>query len=267
MASLRASKAVMRRGASPSTCFNATIQHPQIIRRLPQQAIAAARCCSSSNSSLQSVSPLLEETFIPCSPSPRASSSSSPAASWVCRAAVKGKGFGAPSKAKAANIEAAAPCPCKSGSVYEACCGRFHSGAENPTTAEQLLRSRYCAYHGKLPEYIADTTHPNSTEWNGTRTVYLGQVKQTQKRYDYQDLQILKSEGGSSPLEHFINFKLTFKDRIVKDKDSEPISRTERSRFLKLDGKWYFMDSELPEVQQGGGNLLNLPNLNLNIKL
>ena len=62
-----------------------------------------------------------------------------------------------------------------------------------PETPEKLLRSRYTAYHSKNAEYIADTTHPDSEEWTGTRATYISAVKSTQVRHI----------GGSRPyLQH-----------------------------------------------------------------
>jgi len=37
-------------------------------------------------------------------------------------------------------------CPCHSGEVFGACCGRFLGGAADAPTAEQLMRSRYSAF-------------------------------------------------------------------------------------------------------------------------
>ena len=39
---------------------------------------------------------------------------------------------------------------------------------------------RYSAYHAKNPKWIADTTHPESEEWTGTRSTYISAVKATQ---------------------------------------------------------------------------------------
>lgn len=37
-------------------------------------------------------------------------------------------------------------CPCGSDLPYDLCCGRFISGRVSPSTAEELMRSRYSAY-------------------------------------------------------------------------------------------------------------------------
>ncbi|MDR0401008.1 MAG: SEC-C domain-containing protein [Treponema sp.] len=41
-------------------------------------------------------------------------------------------------------------CPCLSGLPYEECCGPYISSAENPPTAEALMRSRYTACGERL---------------------------------------------------------------------------------------------------------------------
>jgi SEC-C motif domain protein len=53
-------------------------------------------------------------------------------------------------------------CPCGSITSYEACCGHFHSGLETPTTAEALMRSRYCAYTRSLEDYLLATWHAST---------------------------------------------------------------------------------------------------------
>jgi hypothetical protein len=61
-------------------------------------------------------------------------------------AAAAGKGFGAaPAAAPAPAPDRPAACPCGSGGLYKACCGRFHEGSAVPATAEELMRSRYSA--------------------------------------------------------------------------------------------------------------------------
>lgn len=53
-------------------------------------------------------------------------------------------------------------CPCHSNLAYALCCEPFHKGAL-PSTALELMRSRYSAYVLKLIEYIQQTeTKPPS---------------------------------------------------------------------------------------------------------
>lgn len=53
-------------------------------------------------------------------------------------------------------------CPCGSGTAYDACCGRFHRGAADAPTAEQLMRSRYAAFARGEAGYLFRTWHPRT---------------------------------------------------------------------------------------------------------
>lgn len=62
------------------------------------------------------------------------------------------------------NIKADKPasdCPCQSGLTFEQCCQRFITSASLPTTAEQLMCSRYTAYTLKNSEYLLRSWHPD----------------------------------------------------------------------------------------------------------
>ena len=50
-------------------------------------------------------------------------------------------------------------CPCGSGQRYPSCCGRYLDDGEFPDTAEQLMRSRYCAYVLTRADYLLATWH------------------------------------------------------------------------------------------------------------
>ncbi len=52
-------------------------------------------------------------------------------------------------------------CPCRSGQLFDQCCGRFISHRELPENAVQLMRSRYCAYVLDDAEYLSETWHPD----------------------------------------------------------------------------------------------------------
>jgi len=53
-------------------------------------------------------------------------------------------------------------CPCHSGEVFGACCGRFLGGAADAPTAEQLMRSRYSAFVVGDAAYLLATWHPST---------------------------------------------------------------------------------------------------------
>ena len=53
-------------------------------------------------------------------------------------------------------------CPCLSGEVFGACCGRFLGGEADAPTAEQLMRSRYSAFVVGDAAYLLATWHPST---------------------------------------------------------------------------------------------------------
>ena len=80
-------------------------------------------------------------------------------------------------------------CPCQSSKSYKDCCGRFHTHAQFPETAEQLMRSRYAAYVLKNVPYIVDTTVPSQQALLNVQAIQAW-AENTQ----WLGLQILKTE-------------------------------------------------------------------------
>ncbi|OOF57449.1 YchJ family protein [Rodentibacter myodis] len=125
-------------------------------------------------------------------------------------------------------------CPCQSAKNYEDCCGVFHLHQALPDTAEQLMRSRYSAYALKKMPYIVETTVPNQQalldvpllqEWAET-THWLG-------------LQILNTETLSKT-QSAVEFNALFQG------EEGVQSHQERSIFVKINGRWYFIDPTVP---------------------
>jgi SEC-C motif-containing protein len=50
-------------------------------------------------------------------------------------------------------------CPCGSQKSFGDCCGRYLSRSSVPETAEQLMRSRYCAFLLEDSDYLLHTWH------------------------------------------------------------------------------------------------------------
>lgn len=53
-------------------------------------------------------------------------------------------------------------CPCGLPATYDACCGRYVSGAAAAPTAEALMRSRYSAFAVGDAAHLARTWHPTT---------------------------------------------------------------------------------------------------------
>jgi SEC-C motif-containing protein len=115
-------------------------------------------------------------------------------------------------------------CPCPSGLPYDACCGRFHRGAERPATAEELMRSRYAAYVVGDERYLLATWHPRTRpESVPPSSGWLG-------------LEVLDTRaGGPDDSAGEVEFVAHHVDGDLR----------ERSRFERRAGRWLYVDGDL----------------------
>ena len=120
-------------------------------------------------------------------------------------------------------------CPCCSGKTYKNCCEPLHLGEEIAETAEQLMRSRYCAYAKKQIEYLMDT-------WDAqVRTdLIVSQVKEWADQAIFYKLEILNhsEEKNKGTVEFKAHYKL----------DGEDHCHHEKSLFRKQKGQWYYRE-------------------------
>ncbi|HEY0845628.1 MAG TPA: YchJ family metal-binding protein [Noviherbaspirillum sp.] len=120
-------------------------------------------------------------------------------------------------------------CPC-GGANYEQCCGRFIDQGEVPETAEQLMRSRYTAYTLRNEPYLKATWHPTTrpadeiARDDGTK--WLG-------------LEVRKHapDGDKATVEFVARYKIGGRAHRLH----------EVSRFVREDGKWFYVDGSFPE--------------------
>jgi len=122
-------------------------------------------------------------------------------------------------------------CNCGSGREYEECCGPIISGDIAAPTPEALMRSRYTAFGRNEMDHLRDSlveehrgefSADDVLRWNRD-TTWLG-------------LEILEtSEFGD---EGMVRFKATFKHKAGTQ------SLTERSSFVRREGRWYYFDGE-----------------------
>ena len=120
-------------------------------------------------------------------------------------------------------------CPCGSGLDYRDCCQPCHDGEPAPT-AEALMRSRYSAYVKRLAPYLLATwdtpTRPpaldldDDTRWLGLEV----------KRH--------APTGDDAAIVEFVaRYKL----------GGRAFRLHEISRFVRRDGRWYYVDGQFPE--------------------
>ena len=123
--------------------------------------------------------------------------------------------------------EQPAACPCGSQRSYQDCCGRFHQHQTQAGNALELMKSRYAAFVMKDADYLLGTWHPD------TRPSSL----QLDDPIKWLGLTIEEFIDGER--EAYVSFvaRGKYNGRAFKQK--------EKSRFLKLDGSWYYVDGEL----------------------
>ena len=120
-------------------------------------------------------------------------------------------------------------CTCGSGLAYADCCERWHSGGVAPT-AEVLMRSRYSAYVLGLEDYLLLTWLVD------TRPQYM--ELEAEPRPQWQGLEVKRSAAtgpDSAVVEFVARYKLAGK----------ALQLHEISRFLLIEGQWYYVDGQL----------------------
>jgi SEC-C motif-containing protein len=128
-------------------------------------------------------------------------------------------------------ISVNAPCPCHSGNKYKKCCQPYHKGVLPPNSM-LLMRSRYCAFALRHSHYIIATTHSDNIDFTPHTTEWLDSIDAFAAHTEFLGLEILEFIDGRS--ESFVKFKATLNSGVL----------SEKSRFLKHDGRWLYVDGE-----------------------
>jgi len=122
-------------------------------------------------------------------------------------------------------------CPCGSGLLYSACCGRFHAGEVAPDAAS-LMRSRYSAYVRGLETYLHGTWHPATRP----ATLELDAVPRPQ----WLGLTVkshVPLDDHHATVEFVARYKL----------NGRAFKLHEVSRFERVDGRWLYVGGEMHE--------------------
>lgn len=119
-------------------------------------------------------------------------------------------------------------CPCGSKQGYGACCGPLHAGQPAPD-ALALMRSRYTAYVLRDEAYLRASWDPATCpqdlgfDSEGTHTQWLGLD--------------IKNHVETGPDTAEVEFVARY--RIG---GGSAVRLHERSRFVRRDGRWYYLD-------------------------
>ena len=124
-------------------------------------------------------------------------------------------------------MDPATPCPCGLPATYASCCERFHRGEPAPT-AELLMRSRYSAFAVRDADYLLRTWHPTTRP---SRLVL-------DPREQWLQLEILDTaQGGLLDAAGEVTFRAEYAA------GSRSGATQERSRFVRVDGHWVYLDA------------------------
>jgi SEC-C motif domain protein len=130
------------------------------------------------------------------------------------------------------------PCFCGSANSYEQCCQPFHSGQIKPPTAEALMRSRYSAFELALESYILDTWDPKTRPKHAD----LSTVKT-----EWQRLEVIDCKKGQAiDNKGIVEFKAYYR------LDEKDFTLHEVSRFIKQQGRWFYLDGVVKSLAKPG---------------
>jgi SEC-C motif-containing protein len=131
-------------------------------------------------------------------------------------------------------------CPCGNPKAYADCCARFHGGvaADN---AVKLMRSRYSAYVLRLDEYLLSTWHAS------TRPATLDLLESDVLQWLGLDIRSQQSSLTRARIEFIARYRV--------GGPGWPIERQhEISRFVKEDGRWWYVEGEPPAPPRSFAN-------------
>ena len=132
--------------------------------------------------------------------------------------------------------------PCGSLKKYKKCCKPFHDKITFPKNALELMKSRFSAFAVCNSEYIISTTHENNSDFTQDLKSWNNDILNFSQNTRFEKLQIL--EFIDDEIESFVTFEAT----LFQDKND--ISFIEKSRFLKVEGIWKYVDGQFIEKGQ-----------------
>ncbi|MDO4450441.1 MAG: YchJ family protein [Moraxella sp.] len=125
-------------------------------------------------------------------------------------------------------------CPCGSQRDYGECCEPLHAMTALPESAEQLMRSRFASFYLKKVDYIIATTVPVQQD-----LLDKSALQAWADTMNWTHLTVI-SHNKVGKRHAQVHFKAYF------DNDGQQGIHDERSAFVKVGERWYFLDPTLP---------------------
>ena len=133
-------------------------------------------------------------------------------------------------------------CPCGSLKKYKKCCKPFHDKITSPKNALELMKSRFSAFAVCNSEYIISTTHENNPDFTQDLKSWNNDILNFSQNTRVEKLQFL--EFIDDEIESFVTFE------AILFQDKNDISFIEKSKFLKVEGIWKYVDGQFIEKGQ-----------------
>ncbi|MEO1889380.1 MAG: YchJ family protein [Cycloclasticus sp.] len=129
-------------------------------------------------------------------------------------------------------------CRCGSGKIFTQCCQPFINRSSLPSTAEQLMRSRFTAFALVNIQYLSDTHYPSKRSANE-----LHELQQNSLHTSWIELTILDTQDGlSSDSIGTVAFTAVFYA------NQQYFELVENSSFIKENQQWFYIEG-IPTVQ------------------
>ncbi len=129
-------------------------------------------------------------------------------------------------------LEPGSPCPCLSGETFGDCCRPVHQGERPAPTTEALMRSRYSAFAVGDADWLLASWHPS------TRPAELD----LDDDLTWRRLDILGTwAGGPFDDAGEVEFVAFWRSASTGERGR----LQERSRFVREDGRWFYVDGDV----------------------
>ncbi|MTH46300.1 YchJ family protein [Intestinirhabdus alba] len=128
-------------------------------------------------------------------------------------------------------------CPCGSAVEYSLCCGPVVSGEQAAADPSRLMRSRYSAFVMKNADHLIRSWHPACGAARFRDDIIAGFADT-----EWLGLSIFGQSTDEDGTTGYVSFVARFREK------GRTGAIVERSRFLKEEGRWYYIDGTRPQL-------------------
>ncbi|WP_105902783.1 YchJ family metal-binding protein [Vibrio gangliei] len=126
-------------------------------------------------------------------------------------------------------------CPCGSKQVYAQCCQPIHADTKQAIQPVQLMRARYSAHVLKNVDFVIATYH------SSCQAALQAEAIAESVDSHWVELDVLDAPTPKNTEEGYVEFKAYFEE------DGQRYCLHERSRFIKENKEWRYIDGIMPE--------------------